>query len=74
MAEIGQEVENLQYKTVEIPKLARGVAKDSTELIGNTPLVELNRATAGAKALVVAKLQSFGECEGQDRNVNDSQG
>jgi len=37
MAEITQKVEMLQYKTIDIPKLTRGIAKDSTELIGNTP-------------------------------------
>ena len=51
--------EILRYKTVEIPKLSRGIARDSTGLIGNTPLVRLNRITGGAKAEVVAKLESF---------------
>jgi len=36
-----------------------GIYSDITKTIGNTPLVRLNRVTEGARATVLAKLESF---------------
>ncbi len=39
-----------------------GIAKDITELAGNTPLLRLNRVSEGLKAEVVVKLECFNPC------------
>ena len=43
---------------MKIPELKRGIADNATELIGNTPLVKLNRINEG-DAEIIAKLESF---------------
>lgn len=52
-------IDKVRFKAVEIPRLTRGIAADTLELIGNTPLVRLNKITKGADAEVVGKLESF---------------
>jgi cysteine synthase A len=43
-------------------ELMKKIAKDITGLVGNTPLVRLNRITRGTEAEVTAKLESFNPC------------
>ncbi len=52
-------MEKIKFKTIELPKLTRGIANSALELIGNTPMVRLNRVSKGVKAEVVAKLEFF---------------
>ncbi len=68
MREKAKELDILHYKALSIPRLARGIARDVAELIGNTPLVRLNRITEGLRATVVAKLEAFNPTgSGKDR-------
>ena len=67
MAEDAQNVKKLRYKTIEIPELTRGIAKDATELIGNTPLVRLNRIP-GAATMSASAAPDTRSCRGRHRS------
>lgn len=51
--------EKIEYRGVELFAFKRGICKDITCLVGNTPLVRLNKVTEGLQAEIVAKLEFF---------------
>ena len=48
------------------------IANTVTDLIGNTPLVRINRLTSGAGATVVAKLEFFNPAHSVKDRIGES--
>jgi cysteine synthase A len=58
MIEQFPKIEKIKFKSIEISATARLIAKDATELIGNTPMVRLNRVSEGSKAEIIVKVEA----------------
>jgi cysteine synthase len=58
MSAQSNKVESTRFHTADISAHVRGIARDATELIGNTPMVRLNRVTAGSRAEIIAKVEA----------------
>jgi cysteine synthase A len=58
MTEQFTEAQKTKFKSIEISAAARSIAKDATELIGNTPMVRLNRVVQGSKSEIIAKVEA----------------
>lgn len=59
MEDIIKETKILIFKKIEISQINRGIIRNSSELIGRTPLVRSNHMIDGLEAEVVAKPESF---------------